>query len=312
MNKIKVFTAFSGYDSQCMALERAGIPYELVGWSEIDRNAIRLHDACFPQYAGQNYGDISKIDWNEVPDFDLFTYSFPCQSVSSAGTQKGLAEGSGTASSLLWECRKAIKIKRPQFLLMENVKALTHKKFLPYLRKWQDELAAQGYDNYTKVLNARDYGVPQNRERVFMVSVLHGTWKPFHFPAKIPLRKCLADILENNVDKHYYLSDKMIAYFNRTSSDNSHNHCFKPFTRGGKQIAFTVTAMPGNRVDDNFIVEPLGATHVTKDPNVAQAFCANYYKSGTGKNAFRTDGFGYMAIIEKHHEKDENQSNAKR
>lgn len=75
---LRVFTAFSGYDSQCLALDRIGIPYELVGWSEIDKYAIQAHNAIYPQWKDRNYGDISKIDWSQVPDFDLFTYSFPC------------------------------------------------------------------------------------------------------------------------------------------------------------------------------------------------------------------------------------------
>ena len=97
--KLRVFTAFSGYDSQCLALDRlkANYPdfdYELVGWSEIDKYAIQAHNALYPQWAERNYGDISKIDWNEVPDFDLFTYSSPCQDFSNAGLQRGGEEGS--------------------------------------------------------------------------------------------------------------------------------------------------------------------------------------------------------------------------
>lgn len=83
-DQIRVFTAFSGYDSQCMALDRLGIDYGLVGWSEIEKNAIEAHNAVYPQWTDRNYGDISKIDWMKVPDFDLFTYSFPCQDISSA------------------------------------------------------------------------------------------------------------------------------------------------------------------------------------------------------------------------------------
>jgi len=86
---IRVFTAFSGYDSQCIALERAGVKYDLVGWSEIDRHAINAHNALFPQYRDRNYGDITKIDWDNVPDFDLFTYSSPCQDFSRAGQMRG-------------------------------------------------------------------------------------------------------------------------------------------------------------------------------------------------------------------------------
>lgn len=189
MNPVRVFTAFSGYDSQCMALDRIGVPYELVGWSEIDKYAIQAHNAVYPQWADRNFGDICKIDWDSVPDFDLFTYSFPCQSVSSAGLQKGFEEGSGTRSSLLWECKKVIAAKKPKYLLMENVKNLVSEKFMPGFRKWEQWLASQGYANYCKVLNAVDFGVPQNRERIFVVSILNDEHF-FSFPDAHSLTHC--------------------------------------------------------------------------------------------------------------------------
>lgn len=201
--RLMVFTAFSGYDSQCMALDRLGIDYDLVGWSEIDKYAIQAHNAIYPQWSDRNYGDISKIDWNKVPDFDLFTMSSPCQDFSSAGLQRGGEEGSGTRSSLLWECRKAILAKKPKFILFENVKALVSKKFLPYFLKWKDELSSYGYSNYYKVLNAKEYGIPQNRERVFMVSILGDGW--YEFPDPFALDKRLKDVLEKDVDERYYL-----------------------------------------------------------------------------------------------------------
>lgn len=165
--KIRVFTAFSGYDSQCLALDRLAkafpnFEYELVGWAEIDKYAIQAHKALYPQWADRNYGDISKVNWEEVPDFDLFTYSSPCQDFSSAGLQRGGTEGSGTRSSLLWECRRAILAKKPKYLLLENVAALVSQKFLPLFNKWQAELESYGYTNYAQVLNSKDYGVPQN------------------------------------------------------------------------------------------------------------------------------------------------------
>lgn len=221
-NPIRVFTAFSGYDSQCLALEKlkqsfSDFDYTLVGWSEIDKYAIQAHNALFPEASDKNYGDISKIDWSQVPDFDLFTYSFPCTDISSAGQQKGLSEGSGTRSSLLWECRKAIEIKRPKFLLMENVKALVSKVFIPYFKEWERYLASLGYSNFAKVLNATDYGVPQNRERIFMVSILDEQ-AGFHFPEPLPLERSLADVLETDVPEKYYLSQKMVDYFHSVSS----------------------------------------------------------------------------------------------
>ncbi|MBR5199093.1 MAG: DNA cytosine methyltransferase [Bacteroidales bacterium] len=527
---LRVFTAFSGYDSQCMALDRIGIPYELVGWSEIDKYAIQAHNAVYPQWEGRNYGDISQINWKEVPDFDLFTYSFPCglegtmvktpygykdiskvlvgelvathnnryrevirtmsricdghyiikavgcdlrltaehplwvlrdgveqwikvkdleksdklsycvpsvtnrsslsgsylwilgryvadgfvnkhlhnsvefaignkkeeqflnnipselkdrfkkcqkscleyrvadkelrdlclefgngstnkripewvlelpneqidafldgyfsgdghvryrsgtkvqmfstvskelflgiqmllmkrynkvcslsvrcdkrkntfndtyngqiafsendcqtrigfrlfvpirkiekisgdvqvfnlevaednsytcdnvnthncTDISNAGAQKGLAEGSETRSSLLWECRKAVEAKKPKYLLMENVKALVSKKFLPFYRQWGQYLAEMGYENFGKVVNATECGVPQNRERIFMVSIRRDDDEEqinFRFPAPFPLERKLKDVLEPQVDDKYVLSDKSIEGF---------------------------------------------------------------------------------------------------
>ena len=219
METIRVFTAFSGYDSQMMALNRVAerhkgeIDFDLVGWSEIDKYAIKAHDLIFPQYKDRNYGDISKIDWSKVPDFDLFTYSFPCTDISNSGLQKGLCEGSGTRSSLLWECRKAIIAKRPKYLLLENVKALAN-KFLPYLKKWCRELEEYGYYNYSKVMNAKDYGVPQNRERVFLLSIRNDIDNGyFVFPEEFELTTFLKDVLEEEVDDKYYLSEKSIEGF---------------------------------------------------------------------------------------------------
>ena len=207
---LRVFTSFSGYDSQCLALRRLDIPFELVGWSEIDKYAIQAHDVLFPEAKGRNYGDISRIDWAQVPDFDLFTYSFPCTDISNAGQQKGLEKGSGTRSSLLWECEKAIRAKRPKYLLMENVSALVSQKFLPYYEEWRRLLVSLGYESWSKVLNATDYGVPQNRERIFMVSILGGG--SFYFPEPMPLDRCLGDVLEDEVDEKYFLSDNQIKY----------------------------------------------------------------------------------------------------
>jgi DNA (cytosine-5)-methyltransferase 1 len=159
----------------------------------------------------KNYGDIAKIDWNEVPDFDLFTYSFPCQDISNAGLQKGFQEGSGTRSSLLWECRRAIEAKRPKWLLMENVKALMQRKFHPFFRAWMETLEGYGYKNFYQILNAKNFGIPQNRERVFMVSIRDDGDNPqFAFPRTIPLKKRLKDILEKNVDKSFYLRQEQI------------------------------------------------------------------------------------------------------
>lgn len=205
---LRVATFFSGYDSQCMALRDLGVDFDLVAWSEVDKYAIAAHNAVFPQYAGRNVGDITTVDAAALPDFDLMTYSSPCQDFSTAGRRQGGQRGSGTKSSLLWYCEDIIRVKRPRFLLMENVKALVSRKFLQTFKAWEATLRRYGYTNYTAVLNAKNYGVPQNRERVFCVSIHDGGW--YEFPHPEPLRKRLRDILEPDVAEKYNLSPVMI------------------------------------------------------------------------------------------------------
>ena len=208
-NPLRVFEAFAGYGSQSMALRNIGIPYKVVGISEIDPVAIKAYMAVHGETP--NYGDISKIDWNQVPDFDLLTWSSPCQDFSSAGKQAGGEEGSGTRSSLLWEVKKLIAVKKPKYLLCENVKALVSKKFLPGFLAFCQYLEGMGYISFRQVINAKDQGIPQNRERVFVVSILGNDWFNFPYPQELKLK--LKDMLEEEVDEKYYLDDSKVAEF---------------------------------------------------------------------------------------------------
>lgn len=216
-NPLRVFEAFAGYGSQRMALRNIGCPHIVIGISEIDKYAIKAYNAIHGET--KNYGDIAKIDWDDVPDFDLFTYSFPCTDISNAGKQAGFSEGSGTRSSLLWECQKAIKAKHPKYLLLENVKALVSGKFLPGFRAWSDWLTGEGYTNFVKVLNAKDYGIPQNRERIFVVSILGDAW--FSFPQPMELKLRLKDLLEERVDEKYYLPQEKVDKFIEALDDEN-------------------------------------------------------------------------------------------
>ena len=173
---LRVLENFAGIGTQRMALENLGIEHEVVGITEIDKFAIKSYEAVHGEV--NNLGDISLVDPNDVPDHDLFTYSFPCQDISVAGKGKGFEKGAGTRSGLLWECEKVIRAKKPKYLLMENVKNLVSKKFKPGFEEWLRALEELGYTNYWQVLNAKDYGIPQNRERVFCVSIL-GEHEPY-------------------------------------------------------------------------------------------------------------------------------------
>lgn len=230
---LKVVTLCSGYDSQCLALNRLRerypeFDYELIAWAEFDpesksplekQPAVIAHNALFPQYSDRNLGDMTKIDWTKVEDFDLLFYSTPCTDVSAAGLQNGFTEGSGTRSSIIWNVRDAVKVKRPKYLCLENVKAMVSKKFLPMFNLWQQELERLGYVNFAQVLNAKDYGVPQNRERIFLVSIyaeelnaLAGNVK-YYFPKPFSLKRRLKDVLETKVNEKYYLSDERLKEF---------------------------------------------------------------------------------------------------
>lgn len=265
---IRVFTMFSGYDSQCMALDRLKekypeFDYELIGWAEIDKYAIQAHNAVYPQWADRNYGDVSKIDWGKVPDFDLLTYSSPCQDFSQAGKQAGGTEGSGTRSSLLWECRRAILAKKPKYLLMENVAALVSQKFIRLFNAWQLEVERYGYTNFAQVLNAKDYGVPQSRKRIFIASILNCE-QTYYFPAPVKLTKRLKDVLEKEVDEKYYLKedaldgykpsekqdDTIVLGWSRDSKGNIVN-------RHPVEVANCVTAAKRDNTS-NYVVEPSG------------------------------------------------------
>lgn len=254
--KIRVFEAFAGYGSQAMALKRLQadfpdkIEFEVVGISEIDHYAITAYKAIHGDTP--NFGDISRIDWVKVPDFDLFTYSFPCQDISTAGHQRGFAEGSGSRSSLLWECRRAIATKFPKYLLMENVKALVQKKFMSEFQRWIDTLSELGYTNFWQVLNAKDCGVPQNRERVFMVSILGDA--AFEFPEPFPLKKRLRDVLEEEVDENYYLKDEQVQRIFAHCERKQVEGCgFKAQFIPPDKICGTITGNYGQRETDTYL-----------------------------------------------------------
>ncbi|MGL5088761.1 MAG: DNA cytosine methyltransferase [Fusobacteriaceae bacterium] len=203
---IKVIELFAGVGSQTQALKNIGIEHEVVGIAEIDKYAI----SSYMQLHGETplLGDITTIE--SLPDADLWTYSFPCQDISVAG--KGLGIKEGTRSGLLSQVERLLESSvKPKYLLMENVKNLIGKNHKPAFDVWCKKLEELGYKNFYQVLNSKDFGVPQNRERVFMVSLLQEN--EYIFPQKEELNIGLKDILEENVEEKYYLSKKIIDRF---------------------------------------------------------------------------------------------------
>lgn len=261
---LRVFEAFAGYGSQSIALRNLGVKHEVVAISEIDKYALKayysLHSKDIP-----NLGDISKLKVEDMPKHDLFTYSFPCQDISVAGKQAGIEKGQ-TRSGLLYECERIIEHCKPKYLLMENVKNLVGKKFKAQFNEWLEYLEELGYTNYWKVLNAKDYGVPQNRERVFCISIL-GEHEPYKFPQPIKLNKAIKDILEDEVEEKYYLSDEIQKRFKPTNQNKQPKQILddKPKLVGGfGEINFGKQYRQGNRVYDGegiamcLTAQPLG------------------------------------------------------
>ncbi len=218
---MKVFEMFSGFGGASFALKKAGIDFECVGYSEIDRFAIQCYEQNhnnqeYPDAMGnfsepiKNYGDCTKINPNKLPDFDLLTGGFPCQSFSVAGKGQGEQDTRGT---LFNDIIRIAEIKKPRYILLENVKGLTTKRHAATFQKILSELQRIGYQVEWKVLNSKEHGIPQNRERVFFVcwnlcKMNFIEFCNFKFPEKEELEIFLKDILEKEVDEKYYLKNK--------------------------------------------------------------------------------------------------------
>lgn len=234
-NPLRLIELFAGIGSQTQALTNIGIAHKVVAISEIDKYAIQSYETMHGK--ANNLGDIRKIE--ELPDADLWTYSFPCQDISVAGKGAGIKEG--TRSGLLFEVERLLRVASekgtlPKYLLLENVKNLVSKKFKADFDKWLDFLAELGYTNYWKVLNAKDYGIPQNRERVFCISI-RGEHKPFVFPKPKELTIRLRDMIDEMVDERFYLKESTIRSILR-STFNSRRDSIRP----GDGLANTLLA----------------------------------------------------------------------
>ena len=213
---MKVLSLFSGIGAFEKALERKGIDFELVNYCEFDKYASKSYSLIHNVPEVMNLGDITKVKIDELEPYsaDLITYGFPCQDISNAGKQRGFEyDGQLTRSGLFFYAAAIIGRIQPKVAICENVKALTGKKFTKEFETVLQTLEDMGYKNYWQVLNAKDYGIPQNRERVFIVSIRNDIDKKYEFPTPIKLELRLKDILEKQVDEKYYLSEKMIAGF---------------------------------------------------------------------------------------------------
>lgn len=265
---MKALSLFSGIGAFEKALDNLGVDYELAAYCEIDKYASRSYAAIHGVSESLNLGDITKVDEKALPhDLDLITYGFPCQDISISGRMRGLFDENGnqTRSGLFFEALRIIEETQPRVAIAENVKNLTGTTFRKQFELVLKSLEDAGYNNYWKVLNLKDFGIPQNRERVFIVSIRkdidNGT---FRFPEGFPLTLRLKDVLEDEVDERFYMSDKAIDGLNRRKAQNAekgNGFGWKPTS--GEGVATTLSTSAGCKMTDNYII-------VNSEPQVRQ------------------------------------------
>lgn len=211
---LKLLELFGGIGACSRALDHLGIEYEIVDYVEIDKYAVQSYNAIH----GTHFEPQDVTKWDKQLDVDLIMHGSPCQDFSIAGKNMGGNEGSGTRSSLMYETIRIVSSLKPKYVLWENVKNILSEKHIYNFHMYLDKMDELGYRNYYKVLNAKDYGIPQNRERVFTVSIRKDIKEEFVMPEPFPLDKRLKDLLEDEVDEKYYLSDDKLTDFKNISS----------------------------------------------------------------------------------------------
>lgn len=274
---LKVLELFGGIGACTKALKRLGIEHEVVDYVEIDKYAVKSYNAI----NGTNFEPQDITKWDKDIEVDLIMHGSPCQDFSLAGLQMGGDENSGTRSSLMFETLRIVQKLNPRFVIWENVKNVLSKKHIHNFESYLAYLEQLGYTNYYKVLNAKDYGVPQHRERIFCVSIMGGEKEceqlnlfnfstynvginSFKFPNKKELKIKLKDLLEQDVDDKYYLTQKGITYI----CGNALNKDLKDvYDRSkalfNKDTAYTLNTNPTRRCgDSNYVIDGLGETSV--------------------------------------------------
>lgn len=217
MSKLRVLSLFSGIGAFEEGLENIGVPYELVNYCEFDSLAAKAYSIARNVPEDKNLGDITNVDEQQLQDFDLMTYGFPCQDISALGKMKGCFDKDGglTRSGLFYEAIRIAQYKKPKYMIAENVKALMFKKHKEDFEGMINTLSFIGYNTYYQVLNAKDYGIPQSRQRVFLISIRKDIDKGFKFPEKQELNvKASHYYDEGYVGDEYYIGEKQMQYLN--------------------------------------------------------------------------------------------------
>lgn len=273
---LRLLSLFSGIGAFEKALTRLNVPFEIINYCEIDKYASQAYSLIHNIPEELNLGDIQKINPYSLPDFDLLTWGFPCKNISIAGLQEGMKYvcknctyefsldaiekdkcpnckstniHSANESGLYIEGLKILKAKKPMYSVIENVKALTFKRNKELFNKILKDLEQAGYRNYYKVLNAKHYGIPQNRERIFIISIRKDINQDFQFPEPFDNGVRLKDLLETDVDEKYYLKGNFLKWWTK----NKNYQLKKKYSSLDAEIAICLTARQYDSWNGNFI-----------------------------------------------------------
>ena len=294
---IRTLELFSGYGGAEFSFNKTKIPHKTVGFSDIIPAAIK----CYQQnHHGVSLGDITKINPETLQDFDLLTGGFPCQSFSIAGKREGFE--SEKTGNLFFEIIRIARAKLPTYMLLENVKGILSHDDGETHRRVLSELRALGYGVAWKCLNSKHYGIPQNRERVWYVCKLGGwDFMEFQFPEKVPLTLTIKDILEDQVDEKYYLSEKQLNNINMYNKNNqAKNRGFKSVEQN--EICKTITSHAGKdttsipfiadfRYDEGLRIRKNGHSPCLNTSDTPILEMDNKLRRLTPKECFRLMGF---------------------
>lgn len=259
--------------------------YKLVNYCEIDKYASKAYSLIHNINESYNLGDITKVDENKLEDFNFMSFGFPCTDLSSAGDMKGLidSEGNQTRSGLYYDALRILKANRPNLIMIENVKNLTSKRFLKEFQTILSDLECEGYNVYWKVLNSKNYGIPQHRERLFIIGIKKDIDnEKFDFPKPFELKTKVKDYLEKEVDPRYFISERMKKYIVADNEKWTGNNG-KSITN--KKIASTINTGEGSRRCD-------ASNYISEDIDDEDVDLKNYLKI---KNATKQ---GYLEAYE--------------
>lgn len=292
--KLIVFEAFAGYGGASFGLKKSKIAHKVIGFSEFDKYASAIFELNHPGI--KNFGDITLLEPNELPDFNMFTGGFPCQPFSSAGLGKGELDIRGT---LFYDVIRICDVKKPNHILLENVKGLTTKRHKETFEKILSELERIGYQVKWKVLNSKDYGIPQNRERLWIYGFRGELPNNFNIePKKIELKMRFKDFLDKQPEESLYLNEKQIERLIEKHNVNlniNESLCLDIYNKKIRHDGISITITEPHHNSLRVVEKPKKDKYVVRKLSKSEHFRLMGFQDGE----FKFGDFSYQQICKR-------------